>query len=91
MTAPGAVAHRGIQSVLWTSCGLLAVTILAMVLVRQWVRDLQIGATAGPDQAAVKTQWSVFPIFLLLFVAAIATVGWMIRRLVVEARERAPV
>jgi hypothetical protein len=75
---------------LGVSSFLLALTILAMVLVRQWVRDIQIGALAGLDQAEVRTQWSVLLIFLLLFVAVIGTVGWMIRRLVIEGRERAP-
>jgi hypothetical protein len=76
--------------ILGASSFLLALTILAMILVRQWVRDLQIGSLAGLDQAAVRTQWTVLPIFLLLFVAVAVTVGWMIRRLVVEGRERAP-
>ncbi len=41
---------------------------------RLWVRDLQIGAAVWLDQAAVKTQWTVLRIFLLLFGAAIETV-----------------
>lgn len=72
------------------SSGLLALTILAMILVRQWVRDLQIGGLAGIEQAEVKTQWSALPVFLILFVAALVAIGWMIHRLVAEGREQLP-
>lgn len=57
-----------------------------MLLVRMWVRDTLIGGYADLATANVRTPWDVLAVFLLFFVAALATVGWMIRRLVVEGR-----
>ncbi len=68
--------------VLLASSGLLTATILVMLLVRSWTRELRIGALAGFGEMQVRTQGSVLAIFLLLFVASLVTVAWMIRRYV---------
>jgi hypothetical protein len=80
------VAKAESGRVLGASGGLLALTILAMILVRSWVRDIAIGQLAGLDSTPVRTQWSVLVVFLLFFAGALVTVGWMIRRYVVEGR-----
>lgn len=81
------VAKPDSRKVLFASSGLLALTLLGMLLVRQWVRDIQIGGLAELGNAATKTQWSVLPFFLILFVGALAVVAWMVRRYVVERGE----
>lgn len=70
--------------ILVASAGLLAATILVMLLVRNWTREMRIGALAGLDEMQIRTQWSVLVIFLLLFVGALGTMGWMIRRFLAE-------
>jgi hypothetical protein len=74
--------------ILGLSGGLIALTILAMLLVRSWIRDLLIGGSADLANANVRTPWDVLVVFLLCFVAALVTVGWMIRRFSVEGRKR---
>lgn len=63
---------------------LLIIAVAVMVLVRSWVRDLEIGGVARLEAASVDTQWSVLILFLALFIGGIITVGWMIRRYVAE-------
>jgi hypothetical protein len=72
--------------ILGFSGALVALTVLAMLLVRAWIRDALIGGLAQLDTAPVRTQWDVLAVFLLFFVAALATVIWMFRRLAVEGR-----
>jgi hypothetical protein len=72
--------------VLGLSGGLIVLTLLAMLLVRTWVRDTLIGGYADLANANVRTPLDVLAAFLLFFVAALVTVGWMIRRYVVEGR-----
>ncbi len=74
--------------VLGLSGGLITLTLVAMLLVRTWVRDLRIGGYADLAAANVRTPWDVLVVFLLFFVAALATVGWMIQRFVAEGRRQ---
>ncbi|MDM7914423.1 MAG: hypothetical protein ACE15D_18375 [Candidatus Eisenbacteria bacterium] len=68
------------------SAGLLALAILGMVLVRSWVRDAMLGPSAGLGELTVQPQWEVLAIFLVLFLGALATLGWMIRRFLKEGK-----
>lgn len=52
--------------------GITAVVILCMVVMRDIVRDAALKAWFAPSNFAIKTQWSVFLIFLGLFVAGVA-------------------
>jgi hypothetical protein len=81
------VAKPDSRRVLMASTGLLTLTLVGMILVRMWVRDIQIGGLADLGHAAVATQWSVLPLFLVLFLAALVTLAWMIRAYVVERGE----
>jgi hypothetical protein len=81
------VAKPDSGRVLMASGGMLALTLLGMILVRMWVRDAMIGGLAALDRAEGRTQWSVLPLFLLLFLATLATLAWMIRAYVVERGE----
>lgn len=56
--------------------GITGVGILSMCIMRDMLRDAYLQAYFSPQQFAVKTQWSVFPLFLALFVAGV--VLWLV-------------
>lgn len=51
--------------------GIVAVVILCMSVMRDLLRDAYLKPYFHPEEFAVKTQWSVFPLFLALFVAGV--------------------
>lgn len=53
----------------WNFC---CQTILSMSVMRDILRDAYLKPYFHPDQFVVKTQWSVFPLFLVLFLAGVA-------------------
>jgi hypothetical protein len=60
--------------------GLTAAVILCMSVMRDLLRDAYLKADFQPHQFAVKTQWSVLPIFLVLFVAGVILWFVMLKR-----------
>ena len=56
--------------------GIMAVVILSMSVMRDVLRDAYLKPYYHPDQFAVKTQWSVFPLFLALFIAGV--ILWLV-------------
>jgi hypothetical protein len=56
--------------------GITGVVVLSMVVMRAILRDAYLAAYFRSDQFAVTTQWSVFPLFLVLFVAGV--VLWLV-------------
>jgi len=56
--------------------GILAVVILSMSVMRDILRDAYLKPWFHPDQFAVKTQWTVFPLFLALFVVGV--ILWLV-------------
>ncbi len=52
--------------------GMMGVVILSMSVMRDILRDAYLKLYFHPDQFVVKTQWSVFPLFLVLFLAGVA-------------------
>lgn len=58
---------------------MLFVSLLAMVVVRHILRVIVIGDAWNPATIPIKPQWSVFVIFLVCFVIAIALVWWMLK------------
>jgi hypothetical protein len=60
--------------------GILAVVIAAMSIMRDILRDAYLNPYFHPGQFAVKTQWSVFPLFLGLFLAGLILWFVMLRR-----------
>ena len=52
------------------------VVILSMSVMRDMLRDAYLQPYFHPDQFVVKTQWSVLPLFLVLFVAGV--ILWLI-------------
>ena len=51
--------------------GILGVVILSMSIMRDILRDAYLKPWFRPEQFTVQTQWSVFPLFLVVFVAGV--------------------
>lgn len=60
--------------------GLTAFVILCMSVMRDILRDAYLEPYFHPGEFAVKTQWSVFPLFLVLFLAGVALWAVMMKR-----------
>jgi hypothetical protein len=56
--------------------GILAVVILTMCVIRDILRDAYLKPYYHPERFVVHTQWSVFPLFLVLFLGAV--VLWLV-------------
>jgi hypothetical protein len=52
--------------------GIITVVIVSMSVMRDILRDAYLKPYFHPDQFVVKTQWAVFPLFLVLFLAGVA-------------------
>jgi hypothetical protein len=65
----------------WAQVGLLAATLVAMVLLRDQVRLIAVRDAGFEPPAQVATQWGPLAAFLVLLAAALATIGWMARAL----------
>ena len=59
---------------------LTGVVVACMVVLRDILRDAYLQPYFRPDQFVVKTQWSVFPLFLVLFLAGVALWLVMLKR-----------
>jgi len=60
--------------------GIMGVVILSMSVMRDVLRDAYLKPYFHPEQFVVKTQWSVFPLFLILFVAGVVLWFAMLKR-----------
>jgi hypothetical protein len=60
--------------------GILAVVIASMSIMRDILRDAYLKPYFHPGQFAVSTQWSVFPLFLVLFLAGVGLWFLMLKR-----------
>jgi hypothetical protein len=60
--------------------GVLAVVIACMSIMRDILRDAYLKPYFHPGQFAVKTQWSVLPLFLVLFLAGVVLWFVMLKR-----------
>jgi hypothetical protein len=67
---------------------LLILTIVGMVLTRQYVREGMLAETFDTASLQVEPQWGVFWLFALLLVIALATVAWMLREFVKAGRHQ---
>jgi hypothetical protein len=80
------------ESVRLAACyvtGLTGVVILSMSVMRDLLRDAYLKLDFQPQQFMVKTQWSVFPLFLVLFVAGVILWFVMLKRYGLFAGARA--
>jgi hypothetical protein len=56
--------------------GITGVVILSMSVMRDILRDAYLKPYFNPDQFVVKTQWAVFPLFLVLFIGGV--ILWLV-------------
>ncbi|MGO9637967.1 MAG: hypothetical protein ACLPSO_08495 [Terracidiphilus sp.] len=72
----GALRTQNLRVAAFVVPGILAVVILCMSVMRDILRGAYLQPFFRPDQFAVKTQWSVFPLFLALFVLGV--ILWLV-------------
>jgi hypothetical protein len=69
------------QLAIGISCGLL--TVAAMVIMRDVLRNLALAPHFSPNQLPVAPQWSIIVLFVVLFVAGLATLYYMLRKVAI--------
>jgi len=69
------------QLVIGVSSGLL--TVAAMVVMRDLLRNLALAPYFRTDQLPVAPQWSIIVLFVVLFVAGLATLYYMLRKVAI--------
>ena len=75
-----ALRKQNIRVAAYGVSGLLAVVTITMILMRDILRDAYLEPYFHPHQFAVKTQWAVLPVFLLLFIAGVGLWLLMLQR-----------
>jgi cytochrome oxidase Cu insertion factor (SCO1/SenC/PrrC family)/Cu/Ag efflux protein CusF len=63
----------------WAQAGLLAATLVVMVLLRDQVRQIALRDAGFEHPGRVATQWGPLAIFTVLLVVAAVTIAWMVR------------
>jgi hypothetical protein len=66
-----ALRKENVRFAAYIISSIVAVVIAAMATMRDMLRDAYLAPYYRPDQFAVKTQWAVFPLFLVLFVGGV--------------------
>ena len=66
-----ALRKENVRLAAYIVSGIVAVVVAAMAVMRDMLRDAYLAPYYRPDQFIVKTQWSVFPLFLALFVGGV--------------------
>jgi hypothetical protein len=63
----------------WLALGIGLTTVLAMAVYRDGIRDVTL-LSKGFDvwQSRVETNWAIVGLFLFLFVAGLAGMGWLV-------------
>ncbi len=72
------------QLVIGVSCGLL--TVAAMVVMRDVLRNLTLAPHFSPNQWPVASPSGVIVLFALLFVAGLGTLYYMLRKVAIASR-----
>ncbi len=92
-----AVAHlimaKGSKSphrlmVIGVGCGVL--TVAAMIVLRDILRNLSLAPNFSPNQLPGAPQWGTILLFVLFFLAGLATLYYMLRKVALAARIRVP-
>jgi hypothetical protein len=76
-----ALGVRNPLRVTWAQVGLLAATLVTMVLLRDQVRLIAVRDAGFEQPARVATQWGPLAAFLVFLAGALATIAWMTRAL----------
>jgi hypothetical protein len=64
----------------WTGIGVLAVTLVVMVLIRDLVRDGFLAGKFNVMDRVADPQWGVIALFTVVLVGGLGTVGYLLRR-----------
>jgi hypothetical protein len=75
-----ALRKQNIRTASYGVSGLLAVVIITMIIMRDILRDAYLAPYFHPHQFAVKTQWAVLPVFLVLFLGGVGLWLLMLQR-----------
>ena len=75
-----AIRKQNIRVAAYGVSGLLAIVIITMILMRDLLRDAYLEPYFHPHQFAVKTQWAVLPVFLVLFLGGVGLWLLMLKR-----------
>jgi hypothetical protein len=67
LVASGAIHKENIRLAAWFVPAITAVVILTMCIIRGILRDAYLSPYFHPEKFAVNTQWSVFALFLVIF------------------------
>jgi len=76
----GALHKDDIRGGAYSVSAVIGVVIACMAVMRDLVRDAYLKPYFHPEQFVVKTQWSVFPLFLVLFLAGVILWLYMLKR-----------
>ena len=71
-----ALQKENIRLAAYSVSSIIGVVILSMSVMRDMLRDAYLKPYYHPDQFVVKTQWSVFPLFLGLLIAGV--ILWLV-------------
>jgi hypothetical protein len=71
-----ALRKQNIRVAAYGVTGILTVVVLTMVIMRDILRDAYLEPSFHPHQFAVKTQWAVLPVFLVLFLSGVGL--WLV-------------
>jgi hypothetical protein len=75
-----ALRKQNIRVAAYGVSAILAVVIITMIVMRDLLRDAYLEPYFHPHQFAVKTQWAVLPVFLVLFLAGVGLWILMLQR-----------
>jgi len=75
-----AIRKQNIRVAAYGVSGLLAIVMITMIVMRDILRDAYLEPYFHPHQFAVKTQWAVLPVFLVLFIAGVGLWLLMLQR-----------
>jgi hypothetical protein len=76
-----ALGARNAVPATWAQAGVLAATLVVMVLLRDQVRQIVLRDVGFEHPGRVAAQWGPFSAFVVLLVAAVVTIAWMARAL----------
>ena len=61
-----------------------------MVVMRDVLRNLTLAPYFSPSQLPVAPQWSIISLFVVIFVAGLATLYYMLRKVAIATRMQVP-
>ncbi|HVN17856.1 MAG TPA: hypothetical protein VMU05_03760 [Dongiaceae bacterium] len=71
-----ALQKENVRFAAYSVSSIIGVVILSMSIMRDMLRDAYLKPYYHPDQFVVRTQWTVFPLFLGLFIAGV--ILWLV-------------